>query len=303
VHILLLGTAAGGGFPQWNCWCASCQVARTNPKAAWPRSQSSVAISSDGRRWFLLNSSPDVREQIARLPAIGQPPAIRHVPIEGVLLTDAELDHSLGIVLLREAKCLALYTTTAIRSVLEQDSRILPLTRAFADVRVTELLLDVPLNLSHADGSQTGLSVEAFAVPAGPPTFAPGASPGHTVGLLVREGENGQSCAFVPGCGDLTSSLLARLAKADVLLFDGTFWDDAEPVALGISHRTAREMDHLPIGGDGGSLEQLARLPCRYRVYTHINNTNPVLLEESPERAAVVRAGLIVGYDGLYITL
>jgi pyrroloquinoline quinone biosynthesis protein B len=303
VHILLLGTAAGGGFPQWNCWCACCQAARTNPKAAWPRSQSTVAISGDGRRWFLLNSSPDVREQIGRLPAIGQPSGIRHVPIEGVVLTDAELDHSLGIVLLREAKCLTLYITTAIRSVLEQDSRILPLTRAFADVRVTELPLDVPLNLNQANGSPTGLSVEAFAVPAGPPTFAPGAAPGHTVGLLVREGDNGQSCAFVPGCGDLTPSLLARLAKADVLLFDGTFWDNAEPVALGISRRTAREMDHLPIGGDGGSLEQLAGLPCQYRVYTHINNTNPILLEESPERAAVVRAGLIVGYDGLYITL
>ncbi len=207
------------------------------------------------------------------------------------------------MVLLREAKCLTLYTTTATRSVLEQESRILPLTRAFADVRVTDLPLDIPITLRQADDSPSGLSVEAFEVPAGPPAFAPGAASGHTVGLLVREGENGPTCAFVPGCGGLSPSLLARLAKADVLLFDGTFWDDAEPVALGIGRRTAREMDHLPISGDGGSLQQLAGLPCRYRVYTHINNTNPILLEESSERAAVIGAGLIVGYDGLYITL
>jgi pyrroloquinoline quinone biosynthesis protein B len=123
------------------------------------------------------------------------------------------------------------------------------------------------------------------------------------VGLRIRERDGGPVCAFVPGCGELTSSLLDSLARADILLFDGTFWEDDEPVALGISSRTAREMDHLPIAGAGGSLERLASLPCRYRVYTHINNTNPILLEESSERAAVVRAGLTVGYDGLHMTI
>ena len=129
------------------------------------------------------------------------------------------------------------------------------------------------------------------------------AAEGHTVGLFVREEDSNHACAFVPGCGDLPPPLLERLAEADALLFDGTFWQDSEPVALGISTRTARQMDHLPIGGADGSLERLARLPCRHRVYTHINNTNPVLLEQSPERAAVAAAGLLVGYDGLYITL
>jgi pyrroloquinoline quinone biosynthesis protein B len=119
----------------------------------------------------------------------------------------------------------------------------------------------------------------------------------------VREEATGRTCAFVPGCGDLTPPLLRRLATADALLFDGTFWRDDEPLALGIGRRTAKEMDHLPISGEGGSLERLASLPCRHRIYTHINNTNPILLEGSPERAAVVQAGLIVGYDGLYIRL
>jgi pyrroloquinoline quinone biosynthesis protein B len=218
-----------------------------------------------------------------------------------VLLTDAEIDHSLGIVLLREGKYLPLYATAAIQSVLDRDSRILPVARAFADIPSQELPLDRAIELRYRDGAGSGLSVEAFAVPSGPPEFALAAAPGHTVGLLVRESASGCVCAFVPGCGDLGSPLLERLRLADILVFDGTFWTDDEPVALGISHRTAREMDHLPIAGPGGSLEQLATLPCRYRVYTHINNTNPVLLERSPERAAVAKAGLTVGHDGLHI--
>jgi pyrroloquinoline quinone biosynthesis protein B len=302
VHVLLIGTAAGGGFPQWNCWCPCCRVARSDPEAARPRRQSSAAVSSDGRRWFLLNASPDVRDQLAWLPSNGAPSTVRHVPIEGVILTDAEVDHSLGLVLLREAARLPLYATSAIQSVLEDDSRFLPVARAFASVPATELPLHEPVELRDRAGAASGLLVEAFVVPAGPPRFARSAGAGHTVGLFVREVESGATCAFVPGCGDLTPPLVERLAAANILLFDGTFWRDEEAVALGISDRTAREMDHLPISGPGGSLERLAALPCRYRVYTHINNTNPILLERSPERAAVVQAGMTVGYDGLHMT-
>jgi pyrroloquinoline quinone biosynthesis protein B len=278
-------------------------VARRDPTAARPRTQSSAAVSSDGLRWFLLNASPDVREQLSRLPSNGSPSAFRHVPIEAVLLTDAELDHSLGIVLLREAKYLPLYATAATQAVLSNDSRILPLARAFADVPCTELALDRPLELRDRDGTTSGLVVEAFAVPAGPPQFAPAAAAGHTVGLQLRESPSGRVCVFVPGCGDLSPSLLERLAQADVLLFDGTFWSDDEPTSLGISKRSAREMDHVPISGRGGSLEQLATLPCRHRVYTHINNTNPILIEDSPEADRVRQAGLMVGYDGLRFTV
>jgi pyrroloquinoline quinone biosynthesis protein B len=297
-----MGTAAGGGFPQWNCWCASCRIARSDPRAAWPRTQSSTAISPDGRLWFLLNASPDVREQLGRLPSNGVPIATRHVPIEGVILTDAELDHSLGLVLLREARHLALYTTSAIASVLEHDSRILPVSRAFADIPHTVLHLGERVNLVDRTGAPSGLTVEAFTVPAGPPKFATSHDPGHTVGLMIREPATRRACAYVPGCGDLGGELLERLSEADILLFDGTFWRDDEMALQGIGTLTAREMDHLPISGPGGSLERLAALPCRHRIYTHINNTNPILLEHSPERAAVVRAGLTVGYDGLRLT-
>ena len=299
---MLLGTAAGGGFPQWNCWCPSCRVARYDPQAARPRRQSSAAISVDGRRWFLLNASPDVRDQLAALFP-DTPAAIRHMPIEGVLLTDAELDHSLGLVLLREARHLPVFTTAAACAVLEHDSRILPVTRAFADVPVTELLLDAPQALRYRDGSSSGISVEVFAVAAGPPRFARRDDIGHTVGMAFQDQDSGKMCAFVPACGALTPSLLERFALADVLLFDGTFWTDDELIALGIGDRTARQMDHLPISGRDGSLAQLATLPCRHRIYTHINNTNPMLIERSPESELVERAGLTIGVDGLSISV
>ena len=221
------------------------------------------------------------------------------MPIEGVLLTDAELDHSLGLVLLREARHLPLFTTAAACAVLEYDSRILPVTRAFADVPVTELLLDTPQPLRYRDGSPSGISVEAFAVAAGPPRFARSHDIGHTVGMVFQDQDSGKMCVFVPACGELTPSLLERFARADVLFFDGTFWTDDELIALGIGDRTARQMDHLPISGRDGSLAQLATLPCKHRIYTHINNTNPMLVEHSPESALVERAGLTIGVDGL----
>jgi pyrroloquinoline quinone biosynthesis protein B len=298
-----MGTAAGGGFPQWNCWCLGCATVRRDPGAARPRTQSSAAISADGRRWFLLNASPDIHQQLGRLALPAPDRAIRSVPVEGVLLTDAELDHSLGLALLREARLLPLYTTSSIATVLDRDSRILAVTRAFSEVPLTELPLDEVVELRHRDGAASGLTVEAFLVRGDPPMFAPAAAEGHTVGLHLRDQLRNQTCVFATGCGALDAPLLARLATADILLFDGTFWSDRELIDLGISDRTARELDHLPIGGPDGSLQHLAALPCRHRVYTHINNTNPVLLEDSPERRAVSDAGLTVGFDGLSISL
>jgi pyrroloquinoline quinone biosynthesis protein B len=297
MQVVLLGTAAGGGFPQWNCWCPPCRVARSDPARAHPRTQSSAAVSADGRHWFLLNASPDVREQVGRL--LSQPPSgMRYVPVEGVVTTDAELDHTLGIALLREAGELQVYATAAARHVLEEDSRILPIARAFAKVSLTELPLDAEVPLRLASGKPSGLRVEPFAVPGDAPRFATRELPGHTVGLLIRQEGGTGCCAFVPGCGALDEALLERLRSADLVLFDGTFWRDEELGVLGISARSAREMGHLPVSGPGGSLERLRQLPARRRVYTHINNSNPMLVENSRERAEVVAAGLLVGDDG-----
>jgi pyrroloquinoline quinone biosynthesis protein B len=249
-----------------------------------------------------LNASPDVRDQLTCLPGL-IPAGVRHVPIEGIVATDAELDHTYGIVLLREARYLQLYSTAAVRSILERDSKILPITRAFADVEITELPLDQDLPLRHRSGDSSGLWIEAFAVPAGPPRFAPGAPRGHTVGLMIRDETTRGTCAFVPGCGDLDQGLLHRMGDADLLLFDGTFWSDDELVDLGISDRRARQMDHLPVSGPDGSLQRLHGLSRPRKVYTHINNTNPMLLEDSPQRAMVERAGLEVGSDGMSFTV
>lgn len=259
-------------------------------------------MSVDGERWFLLNASPDIRDQLACLPG-PLPTGTRHVPIEGIVLTDAELDHTLGIVLLREARYLQLYATHAVRSILERDSRVLPVTQAFAEVEVTEAVLGKRVPLRYREGEASGIWIEPFAVPAGPPRFSPQAGAGHTIGLILYDEANGRSCAFVPGAGDLDQELLQRLGQTELVLFDGTFWTDDELVALGISDRQAREMDHLPISGPDGSLSRLAGLSRPLKVYTHINNTNPMLLEDSPQRAAVERAGLAVGWDGMSFTV
>jgi pyrroloquinoline quinone biosynthesis protein B len=302
MQIILLGTAAGGGFPQWNCWCPTCRVARSDPSRARPRSQSAAAVSADGERWFLLNASPDVHAQLGLLPQ-RPPQGMRKTPVEGVLLTDAELDHTLGIVLLREARFLQVAATTAVREILERDSRLLPTTAAFAQIRGIELTGGRPTALPYRDGCPSGLTVTAFPVPAGPPRFAAAHQPGHTVGLLLRDEATGGSAVYAPGCGGIDDTVEDALREAELVLFDGTFWTDEELVTLGISDRTARQMDHLPVSGPGGSLERLAALPARDRVYTHINNTNPMLLEDSPERAAVERRGLRVGVDGMRFSL
>jgi pyrroloquinoline quinone biosynthesis protein B len=228
---------------------------------------------------------------------------MRHVPVEGVVLTDAELDHTLGLVLLREGRYLQVYATPAVQSVIEHDSRLLPVTRAFAQVRLQPLAIGGRTALTYRDGCPAGLTVTTFTVPAGPPRFASQELPGHTVGLLVRDDATGGVCAFVPGCGGLDRTLVDGLAGAEVVLFDGTFWTDDELIALGIGDRTAREMDHLPVSGPDGSLERLAALQARHKVYTHINNTNPMLLEDSPQRLLVERLGLAVGADGMRFTL
>jgi len=277
-------------------------VARVDPRRAFPRTQSTAAISADGERWFLLNVSPDIRSQLSCLPGT-KSTGVRHVPVEGIVATDAELDHTVGMVLLREARWLQLYATSSVQSILERDSRILPLTRAFAEVEVREMPTGSQIPLRYRGGEVSGLTVEAFTVPAGPPRFASEASDGHTVGLMLRDVETGGSCSFVPGCAALDEALLARFGSTDLVLFDGTFWSDEELIQLGISDRRAREMDHVPVSGVDGSLARLAALTAPIKVYTHINNTNPMLMEDSPEREMVEAAGLQVGRDGMGFSL
>ncbi len=302
MHVILLGTAAGGGFPQWNCWCPTCRLAREHPSRARPRTQSSIAFSADGVRWFLGNASPDVREQIATLPH-ADAEGVRHVPIEGIVLTDAELDHTLGVTLLREGRLLQVIATAAVMHTIAEDSRVLPVTEAFATVITAEVDLGDPMPLAYRDGSASGLTIEMKAVRGDPPRFARREEVGHTVAAFIRDTTTGKECAFVPGCGGLGPKLLARLEQAELLLFDGTFWTNDELARLGISDRPALSMGHVPVSGAEGSLAALGQLSCRTTVYTHINNTNPMLIEGSRERAAVEGAGIAVGMDGMRFEL
>jgi pyrroloquinoline quinone biosynthesis protein B len=249
-----------------------------------------------------LNASPDVRDQLVCLPR-AIPSTLRHTPVQGIVLTDAELDHTLGLALLREARALQLYATPAVRRILEEDSRILTVTRAFANVSVTDTIVKQRCELRHQDGSGSDLWITPFLVPAGPPRFASATEPGHTVGLVIEDWRTGGSAAFVPGCAGLDQELSDRLGSTDLVLFDGTFWSEDELVQLGISDCKAREMDHLPVSGPDGSLRWLSALNRPEKVYTHINNTNPMLLEGSPEHAQVEQAGLAVGTDGMSFSL
>lgn len=299
---MLLGTAAGGGFPQWNCWCPTCRVARETPVRAKPRTQSSIAISADGHRWFLCNASPDVHAQLARI-ACDPAPATRATPIEGIVLTDAEIDHTLGIAMLRESGRLRVHCTAAVRHTLEREFPLLVVTRAFAEVEIIELPLYAPIGLANGDGTPSGLTVEAFPIPGDPPRFASPGMRGHTVGLVIRD-DKGAGCACMPACAALDENLLARLGTFPLVLIDGTFWRDDELRDLGFSDRRARQMGHIPVGDDDGSLRLLSGLaPATTVVYTHINNSNAMLVEHSSERAAVTRAGCVVGEDGMHFSI
>jgi pyrroloquinoline quinone biosynthesis protein B len=302
MHVILLGTAAGGGFPQWNCWCPACRAARETPELAHRRTQSSIAFSADGVRWFLGNASPDVREQLGALPP-SQVRSTRHVPVEGIVLTDAELDHTLGIALLREGRLLQVIATPSALRTIAEDSRVLPVTQSFATVQTVEAEPGCVVPLDYRNGSPSGLTIEMLAVRGDPPRFARHADAGHTAAAFIRDTSTGATCAFVPGCGGIAPRLLARLGEADLLLFDGTFWTDDELIRLDISDRRALAMGHVPISGAEGSLSMLSRLSCRTKVYTHINNTNPILIERSPERAMVESAGMLVGMDGMRFEL
>jgi pyrroloquinoline quinone biosynthesis protein B len=295
--VRVLGSAAGGGFPQWNCACPPCRAVRDGSRPTRPRTQSSIAVSADRRRWFLLNASPDVHAQLRACPALQPgPDGSRTVPLEGVLLTDAELDHTLGLLLLREGRGLVLHATAATHDTLSEGTFLLRTLEAYCPVDWRPVVpgVDTPL----ADG----LSYRAFDVPTTKrPRFGSGTGIGRVVGYRLTDGRSGRALVYLPAVQELTPAVCAELEDCACLLVDGTCWDDDELIRLGVGSRTAREMGHLPIGGPGGSLERLAPLPVERAVYVHVNNTNPVLLEDSPERRIVEQRGMEVAVDGLEI--
>jgi len=304
MKIKVLGSAAGGGFPQVNCNCSNCADWRAGRQGLTPRTQSSLAVSRNGDAWLLLNASPDLRPQIAATPELAPraEDGVRSSPIKAVVLTNGDVDHVAGLLSLREGVRFALYASPRVLTALAANS----IFNVLDNGRVPRTALSLNRAFEVADG----LTVEAFAVPGkvalyleseASPAF--GSRDGDTIGLKVSEPASGAAFYYIPGCAAVDTALASRLQGASLVLFDGTLYTDEEMIAQGLSEKTGRRMGHISMAGPQGSLAAFAALDVTRRVYVHLNNSNPVLRDDSPERAEVERAGWDVAFDGMEIGL
>jgi pyrroloquinoline quinone biosynthesis protein B len=300
--VRVLGAAAGGGFPEWNCNCPNCRAVREGSAPCLPRTQSSLAVSGDYQHWFLFNASPDIRSQIEAFPPLRPQRAPRHTPIQGVVLSDAEADHTLGLLCLREAPLLHIYATKWIHTAISEWNPILRTLRAYCKVVWQQLPLQEPVALCRTDGLDSGLRCQAFSTGSDKTAaFAPGSDshPEAVVGFRITDARTGRALVYAPGVQELNVAVRDQLRDCAGLFIDGTCWVNDELPRLGISLKTARAMGHVPISGPGASLEYLATVDVGRRVYIHINNTNPILIENSPQRQAVEARGIEVAVDGM----
>jgi pyrroloquinoline quinone biosynthesis protein B len=304
MHVRVLGSAAGGGFPQWNCNCRNCAGVRAGTINAQRRTQSSISVSDDGRDWVLINASPDVLAQIQSFPALQPGRALRDTGIAGVVLMDAQIDHTTGLFMLREGRRLELWCTELVKRDLTGPNPIFNVLSHYCGIAWHPVKLGG--GESFAVPGCEGLVFEAFPIDSNAPPFSPRRDApiaGDNIALSITDRASGKRLFYAPGLGAIEPPVEALIANADCALVDGTFWTDDEMIALGISKKRSRDLGHLPQSGPGGMLEQLARFPKPRKVLIHINNTNPILDESSDERAAVVRAGVEVAYDGMEIVL
>jgi pyrroloquinoline quinone biosynthesis protein B len=295
---IVLGAAAGGGYPQWNCRCEVCRLAWDGDPRVFARTQASLAVSADGAHWTLFNAAPDLRAQLAATPALHPKSGLRGSPIAAVVLTGAEIDQTAGLLNLRERQPFTLVATEQTLAAIADN----PMFGVLAPDMVTRRAVTpgTPFVLPG------GLSAELFIVPGKVPLYLEEGMPqtsvesGANVGVEIKA--DGATLMFVPGAAQVTPALRERLARADVILFDGTLFTDDEMIASGTGEKTGRRMGHMPIDGADGSLAALKGLGKR-RMYIHINNTNPILIEGSPERRRVEAAGWEVAADGMEIVL
>jgi pyrroloquinoline quinone biosynthesis protein B len=297
---IVLGAAAGGGFPQWNCNCEVCRLAWAGDPRVLPRTQASLAVSADGRRWTLLNAAPDLRAQLLWSAPLHPREPTRGSPIRTVVLTGAEVDQTAGLLSLRERSPFTLIATAATLAAVAAN----PMFGVLASDVVTRRAV-TPAERFELD-PEGGLAAELFLVPGKLPLYLEGDNPdpasesAANVGVEISDGR--VRLAYVPGAAAVTPALRQRLMRADVVLFDGTLFTDDEMIRAGAGAKTGRRMGHMPIDGNDGSLAALAGLPAR-RIFVHINNTNPVLVDGSPERVRVEAAGWQVAFDGMEIRL
>lgn len=295
----ILGAAAGGGLPQWNCGCPNCNAARAGQIPA--QTQSSLAVTGDGETWAILNASPDIRAQLMACAPL-HPTDLRALPLSSVLVTNGDIDHVAGLLTLREMQPFTLFATPTIHGVLRENPIFDALNASV--VTRTEVALDQPFALAP------GLTATLFAVPGKVPLYMEGETVEtrlmgeNTVGVELTA--DGKRCYYIPGCATLTDALRDRLSGADLLFFDGTLWRDDEMIRAGLGQKTGARMGHMSMTGHtedtGGSLTAFDGLGIARRVYVHMNNTNPVLRPDSAERRQAEAAGWTIGIDGLEIT-
>jgi pyrroloquinoline quinone biosynthesis protein B len=287
----ILGAAAGGGLPQWNCGCDNCNLARQGKIPA--QSQSSLAVSANGVDWAILNASPDIRQQMADAPAL-HPTGLRDIPLRSVLLTNGDIDHVAGLLTLREMQPFTVFATPGIHEVLRDNPIFAALNERVVN-RAT-VLLDQPAEIAP------GLTATLFPVPGKVPLYLEGETvqtDDQTVGVHLQA--SGTDAYYIPGCAMLNDALRARLHGASTVFFDGTLWQDDEMVLAGLGTKTGKRMGHMSMSGADGSIAAFEGLDVARRVYVHMNNTNPVLRPDSDQRGIAEAAGWIIGQDGMEI--
>ncbi len=306
MRITVLGAAAGGGFPQWNCNCRNCRGVRDGSVRAKPRTQSSIFVRpDDGAEGVLFNASPDILEQIRANPALQPARRVRDTAIAGVVLMDGQVDHTTGLYMLRErGSPLPLWCTDPVAEDLTQGNPIFRVLGHFCGVERHRIALDgTAFEVPGVPGlSFRALPLQSKAAPYSPHRDAPVA--GDNIGITVTDRARGTTLFYAPGLGAIEPAVFDAMHRADAVMVDGTFWTDDEMIALGLSRKTARDIGHLPQSGAGGMIEWMARLPARTRrLLIHVNNTNPILDEDSAERAALAAERIEVCEDGMEITL
>lgn len=306
MYAVVLGAAAGGGFPQWNSNAPACRRARSGDLTARPRTQAGLAVSANGESWFLLNASPDLKHQIEANPCLHPRHGLRSSPIAGVVLTGGDVDAIAGLLTLRERQPLTVYGTGRAHAVLDANPIFEVLAR---DIVVRRAIpLHESCALRRPDGADSGLSATLFPVPGKTPLYleTPGETPEiaegeHNVGVALTDGR--KRLFFVPGCAEMNPVLERRLQGADAVFFDGTLWRDDEMIRAGIGAKTGRRMGHMSVSGPDGTIAAFARIAVERKILIHINNSNPILLDDSPERAIAENAGWEIAFDGMAVTL
>ncbi|MEU9210760.1 pyrroloquinoline quinone biosynthesis protein PqqB [Streptomyces sp. NPDC048415] len=297
--LLVLGTAAGGGIPQWNCACPGCSGARAHPH--WRRRHASLAVRTGEGRWYIVNATPDIGDQIEDRPELHPGPGPRQTPVAGLILTDAELDHTLGIARLREAEGLQVIATAPVRQALLDHLHLGDVLTPYTSVTWREL---PRRGADPLDRDTSALQISGIPVSGKRPRYAADApdDDAWVVALRLYDPASGASALYAPALAAWPDRLQQAAAEADCVIVDGTFWDDEEPRRTGISPRTATGMGHLPIEGPNGTAERLAALSARC-LYTHLNNTNPLVDPAAPQHKRLARLGIEVAHDGMVIEL